>query len=300
MVVEKIKLENFKTHKETTIEFDKITSIIGQNGHGKTNIIKGLFLVLYNEDWPEDYIKHGESKSTITVWLTNGNRIERIRTKSSQKVNIYYKDGSQKNFTGKNDAQSYVELASGVSKIKLKNGDIIDLNYQEVRNKTSLLEGSASSLAKRFSYLLKTEKVEVIKTDTSKLVKDTQNLLNINNERITNLITEIQVLENKIQSIEKVNNLIETSNRNVNEINKTLDFLKNCDNYFTHIDYTFYNDKELLELLKKYTLLDQNLSVLFFDLDGKPEINLDDYWLLTVSDSIFDTQLCPTCGNELL
>ena len=97
-----------------------------------------------------------------------------------------------------------------------------------------------------------------------------------------------------------MNNLIETSNRNVNEINKTLDFLKNCDNYFTHIDYTFYNDKELLELLKKYTLLDQNLSVLFFDLDGKPEINLNDYWLLTVSDSIFDTQLCPTCGNELL
>jgi exonuclease SbcC len=298
MVVEKIKLENFKTHKDTTVEFDKITSIIGQNGHGKTNIIKGLFLVLYNEDWPEDYIKHGETKSSITVWLSNGNRIERTRTKSSQKINIYYKDGSQKNFTGKNDAQSYVELASGISKIKLKNGDVIDLNYQEVRNKTSLLEGSAGSLAKRFSYLLKTEKVEVIKTDTSKLAKETQALLNTNTENTNKLITEISLLETKIENAEKINNSLETTNSELKKIQEDLKFLNSCKDYFTHIDYTFYDDKELLELLKKLTLLGQNYSILFTDLK-LPNINLDDYWLLDVDDGIFDTEKCPTCGKDL-
>lgn len=299
MVIDKIRLENFKTHKDSTVEFAKITSIIGENGHGKTNLIKGLFLVLYNEDWPEEFIKHGEKSSKITVWLSNGNVIERSRTKSKQEIKITYADKSVKTFTGKNDAQSYVELASGISKIKLKNGDVIDLNYSEVRNKTSLLEGSSATLAKRFSYLLKTEKVEIIKTETSKTLKDSlQKILEkrVNLESLQLEIKELEELINKIDLLNTSYKLLDESIKSNQEIlNKLSEFKDDI-----ILDPLLLDDIE--KTIKESEILLKIPLDIFDVLDFPKNFNLDseDFSIINLSSSLFNKKLCGNCGYEIL
>lgn len=297
MVIDKIRLENFKTHKDSIVEFSKITSIIGENGHGKTNLIKGLFLVLYNEDWPEEYIKHGEKSSKITVWLTNGNTIERSRSKSKQEIKITYADKSVKTFTGKNDAQSYVELASGISKIKLKNGDVIDLNYSEVRNKTSLLEGSSSTLAKRFSYLLKTEKVEVIKTETSKLLRENLQSILEKKTNADSLEKEISELEKGVKNLEGLNNQYKELQEKILKDQQLLDKI----NQYKDISYTKIDLESILEDIQfAEQLLD--ISPDIFDVLEFPEtiISQEDFSLLLLKEQLFDRNTCPNCGYEIL
>jgi exonuclease SbcC len=299
MVIDKIRLENFKTHKDTTIEFKEITSIIGSNGNGKTNIIKALFLVLYNEDWPDDFIKHGETKSTITIWLTNGNIIKRSRTKSKQEILITYKDGTTKEFTGKNDAQSYIELASGISKIKLKNGDVINLNYSEVRNKTSLLEGSASTLAKRFSYLLQTESAELIKNNTSKELKENikiqENLLS----EINSIVNQSVILEDRVAISNNLFNSYKSIHNKITDIQETLDFIKDKEYVFNKVEYKHNFDFDLIK--EKITKLEYLKSIgnPFHSFNYLNLHTLDDYWLLEVSDNLWNSDICEYCGNTI-
>lgn len=298
MVVTQIRLQNFKTHKDTTVTFDKVTSIVGLNGNGKTNLVKGLLLVLYNEDWPVEFIKNGETESTITIWLSNGNKVERSRTKSKQKIIITYADGSTLDLTGKKDAQSYIELATGVSKIKLKSGEIINLNYQEVRNKTSLLEGSSATLAKRFGYLLKTEKAEIIKSDTSKSYKDLFSTWQKESTELENLDLDILTLKNKLVTVEKLNENITNLESQVQVITQSIEFLKENKDYFQHNNLTFRDLKKFQDFISFYKDFQKKVEANPFNtfkFKAYPT-ELKDSWVLDLDPSVFNT-VCPTCGK---
>jgi exonuclease SbcC len=53
MVIRKIRIQNYTSHQDTTIEFDKlVTSIVGFSDQGKTNVFHALRTVLFAEDWP--------------------------------------------------------------------------------------------------------------------------------------------------------------------------------------------------------------------------------------------------------
>jgi AAA15 family ATPase/GTPase len=47
-MLEKIKLQNFKLHKDTTLEIKPITLFIGQNNSGKSSIFQALQLIKQN------------------------------------------------------------------------------------------------------------------------------------------------------------------------------------------------------------------------------------------------------------
>ena len=59
-VISSLTLENFQSHKESKIVFDKgLTVIIGQTDQGKSAIIRALKWVLYNEPRGTDFITAG-------------------------------------------------------------------------------------------------------------------------------------------------------------------------------------------------------------------------------------------------
>ena len=45
MVLKKLTLENFKSHKKTTIDFGKVTVLIGHNNAGKSSILQSLIML---------------------------------------------------------------------------------------------------------------------------------------------------------------------------------------------------------------------------------------------------------------
>ena len=50
MIFNKLKMHNFKSHKDTVIDFNKgINVIIGQNGAGKSSILEGISFALFKK-----------------------------------------------------------------------------------------------------------------------------------------------------------------------------------------------------------------------------------------------------------
>ena len=96
MILKKLILKNFKSHKNTTIEFNKgITIIVGENGVGKSSILEGITYALFKKSTlnQNDLItldKNNEQKSTMSVTLLfeeNGNEYKVIRTNSLSSSN---------------------------------------------------------------------------------------------------------------------------------------------------------------------------------------------------------------------
>lgn len=50
MIFTKLKLTNFKSHQNTTIQFDKgISVIVGENGAGKSTILEAISFALFKQ-----------------------------------------------------------------------------------------------------------------------------------------------------------------------------------------------------------------------------------------------------------
>ena len=75
MHISKIELENIKSHRHSTFEFARGTTVItGENGAGKTTIIEAIAWVLFDllEYKKEDFIRRGEKKGSVRLTLVSG------------------------------------------------------------------------------------------------------------------------------------------------------------------------------------------------------------------------------------
>lgn len=76
IVVEKVKLRNFLSHKETELTFDRgVTVFVGPNGAGKTSILEAIYYALTGKGWRvkgnerKPLIRKGANSAVIEVWL---------------------------------------------------------------------------------------------------------------------------------------------------------------------------------------------------------------------------------------
>lgn len=82
----KIELENFQSHKNTVIEFDKgITSLCGESDNGKSAVIRGIRWIVENRPLGTDKLNSNWNKDfknpmRVRLYTENG-WVERIRTK---------------------------------------------------------------------------------------------------------------------------------------------------------------------------------------------------------------------------
>lgn len=76
MIIKKIRLENFRSHKEFTLDFNKKTTmIVGENGCGKTSILEAVFEVLQGKSFKatdREILKRGEDFYRVELELFNG------------------------------------------------------------------------------------------------------------------------------------------------------------------------------------------------------------------------------------
>lgn len=102
MIFDSLHLKNFKSHKDTKIDFNPgISLIVGENGAGKSTILEAISFALFkqhNSKTIKDLMRNskGNATSTMSVSLeftSNGNhyKVERSHTKSSSKAVLYQK-----------------------------------------------------------------------------------------------------------------------------------------------------------------------------------------------------------------
>lgn len=90
--IERVRLENFQSHVDTTLELsDGLNVIVGQSDSGKTAIIRAIRWALFNQPRGTDFIHVGANFVRVTVTFSTGVTIIRERTSSKNRYLIQEK-----------------------------------------------------------------------------------------------------------------------------------------------------------------------------------------------------------------
>ena len=232
MHLKSLRLENFKSHKDTTIEFGQITSIVGSNNAGKTNILRALKLVLHHTDWPASWIRYKQDKACITVEFTNGLIIRRHRTPKSQSVEIVQPDGTITKFEGKKEATSFIQEATGIKKIVLDEvSGPEDLNFSDVNEGPYLLGGRSDSIQRKVAGILGANSIEDARNRLTKKARKVQSSLDESQKELDSLKPTLDVLRSHST---KANDLFNSLNSTYNKWSELTNKLEKINNEIEH------------------------------------------------------------------
>lgn len=239
MIFKKLTLENFKSHINTEIEFDKGTTIVlGDNGAGKSSIFEGINFALYkkyNTKSLNDLINTKADNMTVTLSFLIGNReykVKRTRNQKKSTADLFILTDNHYNniVSGDREVSDYIEELLEIdadlflNAIYIKQGEIDSLVTQKAsdrkKNISKLLrlenlEISYKNIANVISnYELKRNQVKSLIDDEFQENKDSlvqkqqslQEQLDIKNNELTLLQKQIKDIQEKI-SIENTKNV---------------------------------------------------------------------------------------------
>ena len=77
--IEKVILENFQSHKFTSVEFDRgLNIIVGASDSGKTAILRAIKWALYNDPAGDYFIREGATEASVSIFFSDKTSIKKI------------------------------------------------------------------------------------------------------------------------------------------------------------------------------------------------------------------------------
>ncbi|MHA1505783.1 MAG: AAA family ATPase [Candidatus Asgardarchaeia archaeon] len=118
MILKKLYMKDFLSHKSTEIEFDKgVTVISGPNGAGKSSILEAIGFALFKETATRgnigDLIRYGCGRMVVSLeFYHNGSlyKIERTNFRNSSPEYRLYKDGKLVALSGRKESNIEYEI----------------------------------------------------------------------------------------------------------------------------------------------------------------------------------------------
>ncbi len=262
MIINRVKLTNYRNHKNRTIEFSAgINLLLGNNGCGKTSALEAVGFALFNaglRDSHTDAVSLDESSGQIVVEFTGNDgisyRVERKIGSGNKKVELYVSGERAPRL--KNAAEVFAKTFE-LAGIEPKNGKTVYEDVITARQNmiTTMFSQSNSDRRRFFNQIFDTEIYETIfgdkylldikrkyesrlealtaqKKSFSDMLKDPDEL-NQNylthitkkskaDEQISLCLKEIDVLEQNKSALDKIKNEIENNAQNISKLHALL------------------------------------------------------------------------------
>ncbi len=144
MIINSVRLRNFKSHSDTTIGFGPgINVILGENGAGKTSVLEAISFALFKEYGGnlEDLVRRGGKDMGVELVFTSHGRkyrIVRTRRKSSTDSNLFLLDGGE--------GAKETLLQSGDSDVDAEVGRILGIDRYLFINAVYVRQGEIARL----------------------------------------------------------------------------------------------------------------------------------------------------------
>ncbi len=154
MIIERLSMENFKSHKNTQIDFNTgISIVIGENGAGKSSILEAVSFALfkqYSGRKVEGLLRNGKQKMSVELdFFSNGRsyRVLRKRGPSGSRSQLKIKEGDAYHTLISKDKQVTREIqrildvdsALFLNAIYVKQGEISDLIEKSPAEKKQMI-----------------------------------------------------------------------------------------------------------------------------------------------------------------
>ena len=192
MIFTKLKLNNFKSYKNTTIKFDKgISVIVGENGAGKSTILEAISFALFKQHTAkkiDDLVRNNADAMSLELDFISGGkeyRIIRDKTKSQMKSTILTKTASNGQF---------IPICTGDKEVSNQVKQILDIDSDLFLNAIYIRQGEIAELVDKTSAEKKQLIGKLLGLDS--LEKSWKNLLQF----ITHYENQLAELKGKLHS----------------------------------------------------------------------------------------------------
>lgn len=301
-MIRSISIKGFRSYKDVQLELDKgINIIVGSSGGGKTNILRALNWVINNRPSGDSYRNRtgGDTKVEIKV---RSNTVQRIKDKKTNSYVIGFKDGETE----------YKAMGTDVPDDIKKLLNMTDINIQNQHNAPFLLSESAGEVGR---YLNKLVNLDIIDTSMKTISAKKRELNSDYNHFLSELNSTIEEqskynwvaeAEQKVIELNRLDFIIQ---RNKDEIDRLLTFVKNINEIQTSINELNYINKadnkinSLIEIEKKIVALKKERGDLTdLEMRIKQADNMIGWYKDRIKESekefkILMPEICPLCGK---
>ncbi|WP_297981888.1 SMC family ATPase [uncultured Methanobrevibacter sp.] len=289
MIFKKLRLQNFRSHINTEIDFNSgITIIVGENGAGKSSILEGISYALFKDSdvKQEDLVrtnKNSSEKIVMTVELAfeqDGDEYKVIREKkgSTNKSTLFRRTSTEERFA---------TIASGNKNVDDEIVSIIKMNKDLFRNAIYVKQGEIANLVAKTSterkklitrllnitelqnawtefpkilndYNLRQSELsgKISDVDIDKQLKDKEIELHTFNENLKNALAEKEGLKEQYEKVSK-------DKANLDEEKHNFDLLKNnLENEKNNLTVLYDDKKNLCNQLSKILQNEKEMELL--------------------------------------
>lgn len=224
-MIKKIELTNFMSHAHSVIEPGIVTSIIGQNGAGKSNIWLATNIALTNDDFPETLVRRGETSASIKVEFPDGRSIIRERNGSSQRVTLHTPGEEDVVFNTVRDITATVQKFTGFSDIALDNKAVENLQLVPLgANPYFMFAGiSPETILRRFTRLMAGGSIEDAKKGIASDIYQQKQRLNLQKENLEKMVVPFD--EERLNQVDAMNEAFKAKSRKRAELTTKYDTL---------------------------------------------------------------------------
>ncbi|MFA5382752.1 MAG: AAA family ATPase [Candidatus Micrarchaeia archaeon] len=279
-MITSIHLFNWKSHKETLLEFSKGTNVlIGIMGSGKSSVLDAISFGLYGTCPSlkrgsiklENILKYGENQSKIIIKFIHEDikyEIERTLSKNGSDA-VLYKEGQM-------IQKSPKAVTTEIEKILNVDYELFNkIIYSEQNNIDYFFSLRAGKRKEEIDNLLGLDKFETARINVTKIInkiKDLSSFLkeNINFQKENELNEKIKQIEEEIQEL---NNKKQESLRKYSQKKKEFDEIKQK---VTDLEKQKKDYQELKELMLRKEEIQKRLIIDLDNLDKYKELNLEE------------------------
>jgi len=193
-MITKLKLKNFRQHKDTTIEFVQgVNTIVGSNNSGKSSIPEAIEFALFGSralrDNAKGFVRDGQSDGSAVIKVTLG-KDELTVGRNTRNAEVRLNGELEARY--KENVSGYISTATGVSQIGFRLGHYI--RQKELSYFSSLRPGKRYEVIEK---MLKINAVDIAIKGLKKQISDTE----ISMKVLLSKYADIPALEEKLSDM---------------------------------------------------------------------------------------------------
>ncbi|MDO5849977.1 MAG: SMC family ATPase [Methanobacteriaceae archaeon] len=280
MIFKQLKLNNFKSHSNTTIDFDSgVTLIVGENGAGKSSIFEAISFALFKQFTSKnlaDLMRSNKGEfikesSVSLVFSSNGidYKIVRKLFKSKSKDNSESKPtvkSSVSLFKRDNQSFDFISLCEGDKNVNNQIQNILEMDSDVFLNAIYVRQGEIADLVgktpaerkKLISKLLKLEDLEIAWKNSLDIINnykikssELKGMIASESTLMVDLKAKKQEFISLAERKEKLTNDLEALNKDKEIISENKNKIEKEKMAFDEFTYKLDNEKQLFETIKK-------------------------------------------------
>ncbi|MCK9151703.1 AAA family ATPase [Methanobacterium alcaliphilum] len=176
MIINNLRIENFKSHSKTSIDFNTgISIIMGENGAGKSTILEAISFALFKQHSSrslQNLVHSGSTKMKAQLDFMVNNRLYRVireRGKTTSQASLYLKEGD-----------NFHKIVSGDKLVNMEIQNILEMDGDLFLNAVYVRQGEIADLIEKtqsekkqlIGKLLGIESLEKAWKNMASLIKD--------------------------------------------------------------------------------------------------------------------------------